>query len=560
MVNRVEHAAGLHATHMVLNQPPPLVNYNAFTQDQTLMDCVRSEGADWAEARLTELGALVGSEEAIDWGQTANTSVPVLRTHDRYGQRIDEVAFHPAWHELLQMSVKHGAHSLSWRQEQSQGNHVARAAIFYLCTQAEAGHGCPISMTHAAYPVLRAYPEVTAPWLPLLITNTYDPGLRPAQEKRGLLCGMGMTEKQGGSDVRANTTQARPVMWEHGEPAYVLTGHKWFCSAPMSDLFLVLAQAPGGLTCFLLPRILPDGTRNNFFLQRLKDKLGNRSNASSEVEFVDAWALRLGEEGRGVRTIIEMVNCTRLDCVLGTAALMRQGVTQAIHHATYREAFGRCLLEQPLMRNVLADMAIESDAATILAFRLAHACDQSRSDAHESLIQRLGTAIAKYWVTKRGPQLAAEALECLGGNGYVEESGMPRLYREMPVNSVWEGSGNVICLDVLRSISKDPQALDAFLAEIARGRCADQRLDRASARFQHELVGMAPEEREWQARRLVERMALLWQASLLVQHAPSEVADAFCASRLAEESGHAFGTLPAGVDVEPILTRAWSAL
>ncbi|GLV56434.1 acyl-CoA dehydrogenase [Dictyobacter sp. S3.2.2.5] len=556
----VEPVVGLHATHTVLNQPPSLVNYNAFTQDRTLMKCVRREGADWAEARLTGLGALVGSEEVIDWGQAANTSGPVLRTHDRYGQRIDEVTFHPAWHSLLQMSAKHGAHSLSWRQEQPQGNHVARAATFYLCTQAEAGHGCPISMTHAAYPVLRAYPEVTAPWLPLLTTNIYDPGLRPPQEKQGLLCGMGMTEKQGGSDVRANTTQARPVMGEHGEPAYVLTGHKWFCSAPMSDLFLVLAQAPGGLTCFLLPRILPDGTRNNFFLQRLKDKLGNRSNASSEVEFVDAWALRLGEEGRGVRTIIEMVNCTRLDCVLGTSALMRQGVTQAIHHATYREAFGRRLLEQPLMRNVLADMAIESDAATILAFRLARACDRSQSDAHESFIQRMGTAIAKYWVTKRGPQLAAEALECLGGNGYVEESGMPRLYREMPVNSVWEGSGNVICLDVLRSMGKDPQSLDAFLAEIARGRGADQRLDRASARFQQDLVHMMPEEREWQARRLVERMALLWQASLLVQHAPSEVADAFCASRLAEESGHAFGTLPAGVDVEPILNRAWLAL
>lgn len=551
-----EYTAGLYATHTVSNQPPPLANYNVFAQDEMLIECVRREGADWAEERLSELGSLVGSEEVIARGQDANTFSPVLRTHDRYGQRIDEVTFHPGWHALLQIAVKYGAHALSWQHEQSQGNHVARAAAFYLCTQAEAGHGCPISMTHAAYPVLRAHPEVSAPWLPLLTSNTYDPGLRPPQEKQGMLCGMGMTEKQGGSDVRANTTRARLVAGDHGEPAYVLTGHKWFCSAPMSDLFLVLAQAPGGLTCFLLPRILPDGTRNNFFLQRLKDKLGNRSNASSEVEFVDAWALRLGEEGRGVRTIIEMVNCTRLDCVLGTAALMRQCVAQSTHHAAYREAFGRRLLEQPLMRNVLADLAIESDAATILAFRLARACDQSRSDAHEGFIQRLGTAIAKYWVTKRGPQLAAEALECLGGNGYVEESGMPRLYREMPVNSVWEGSGNVICLDVLRSMGKEPQALDAFLAEIARGQGADQRLDRARARFQQEIVHMTPVEREWQARRLVERMALLWQGSLLVQYAPLAVADAFCASRLAEESGHAFGTLPTGIDVDPILARA----
>lgn len=555
-----EHATVLHATHKVLNQPPPLVNYNVFTQDVTLAECVRREGADWAEERLTELGSVVGSEEVIGWGQDANTFGPVLRTHDRYGQRIDEVTFHPSWHALLRMAVQHGAHALSWQHEQPQGNHVARAATFYLCTQAEAGHGCPISMTHAAYPVLRAYSEATAPWLSLVTTNKYDPGLRPPQEKQGLLCGMGMTEKQGGSDVRANTTQARPVAGYHGEAAYVLTGHKWFCSAPMCDLFLVLAQAPGGLTCFLLPRILPDGTRNNFFLQRLKDKLGNRSNASSEVEFVNAWAVRLGEEGRGVRTIIEMVNCTRLDCVLGTAALMRQGVAQAIHHAAYREAFGRRLFEQPLMRNVLADLAIESDAATILAFRLARACDQSQSNAHESFIQRLGTAIAKYWVTKRGPQLAAEALECLGGNGYVEESGMPRLYREMPVNSVWEGSGNVICLDVLRSMGKDPQALDTFLAEIARGHGADPRLDRASARFQQDIARMAAEEREWQGRRLVERMALLWQGSLLVQYAHPAVADAFCAARLVEESGHAFGTLPAGIDVDPILARARPAI
>lgn len=552
----VEQPVAIYATHTVANQPPPLVNYNPFTQDITLNECIKREGAGWAQAQLTALGARVGSEEVIGWGQNANAFPPVLQTHDRYGQRIDEVAFHPAWHHLLDLSITHGAHALSWQASQPTGNHVARTAAFYLSTQAEAGHGCPLSMTHAAYPVLQAHAEATEPWLNRLITSSYDPGLRPADQKAGLLCGMGMTEKQGGSDVRANTTTARSVAGSYGGPAYLLTGHKWFCSAPMCDLFLVLAQAPGGLSCFLLPRILADGTRNRFFLQRLKDKLGNRSNASSEVEFSDAWALRLGEEGQGVRTIIEMVNFTRLDCVSGTAAMMRQALVQALHHCAYRMAFGRLLLDQPLMKNVLTDLVVESDAATILAFRLARACDQAQSNPHEQYIKRLGTAIAKYWITKRGSAYAAEALECLGGNGYVEESGMPRIYREMPVNAIWEGSGNVICLDVLRSMGKDPQALAAFFAELGQARGHDQRLDSALARFEQDILQLSTTEREWQARRLVERMALIWQAALLVQYGHPAVAEAFCASRLSEDGYRAFGTLPVGVDTATILERA----
>jgi putative acyl-CoA dehydrogenase len=405
-------------------------------------------------------------------------------------------------------------------------------------------------MTHAAIPVLRKQPALAENWLPGLLSLEYDPGLRPAREKKGLLCGMGMTEKQGGSDVRSNTTTAVP----DGNGAYVLTGHKWFCSAPMSDCFLVLAQAPGGLSCFLLPRVLPDGTKNRFLLQRLKDKLGNRSNASSEVEFDQTWAILIGEEGRGVRSIVEMVNFTRLDCVLGTAALMRQATAQAMHHAAYRQAFGRRLLDQPLMQNVLADLAIESEAATVLAMRLARACDQAEGSEHEQLIKRLGTAIGKYWVTKRGPAHVAEALECLGGNGYVEESMMPRFYREAPVNSIWEGSGNVNALDVLRVFAKEPQALERFFEEIIPACKADARLEAASKQLQRQLAD--PQLLEWRARYLVEQMALVFQGALLVQHSPAAVADAFCATRLAGDWGRAFGTLPRGIDAATMLERA----
>ncbi len=544
------------ATHEVFNQVPPLVDYNVYTQDATLVESVQRENITWATDHLTAFGKVVGSEEAIQWGFDANTNEPVLHTHTRTGQRIDEVMFHPAWHHLMRTSINAGAHALSWRDERP-GKHIARAATFYLSSQLEGGHCCPVSMTHAVVSVLRNHPALAATWEPLLTSPIYDPGLRAPQEKLGLLCGMGMTEKQGGSDVRANTTQAIPS-YADGENVYRLTGHKWFCSAPMCDLFLILAQAPKGLTCFLLPRMLPDGTRNRFLIQRLKDKLGNRSNASSEVEFNATWALRVGDEGRGVRTIIDMVNYTRLDCVIGAAAGMRQAVVVATHHATYRQAFGHLLIDQPLMQNVLADLTIESEAATLLAMRLARACDRADTDEHEALIRRLGTAVGKYWAAKRAPTHAAEALECLGGNGYVEESIMPRLYREAPLGSIWEGSGNVNCLDVLRAIAKEPATLQAFLTEVSLAQGADSRLDAAITRFKHELTDLS--NMEVRARRLVEQMALLLQGSLLVQYGQSAVADAFCASRLGGDWGRAFGTLPAGTDFSTIIARAQTQL
>ncbi|HLJ80515.1 MAG TPA: isovaleryl-CoA dehydrogenase [Ktedonobacterales bacterium] len=539
------------STHEVTNQPPPLVGYDAFAQDVALVEGVRREGAGWAETRLNEIGRAAGNAEAIAWGFAANENPPVLHTHDRYGHRIDEVEFHPAWHALLEHAVSWGLHASSWR-EPGPGAQVARAAASYVWSQVEQGHGCPISMTHAAIPALRAEPALAAEWEPRLLSLSYDFGLRPASEKRGILCGMAMTEKQGGSDVRANTTRAAPLS---GDGEYALTGHKWFCSAPMCDVFLMLAQAPGGLTCFLVPRVLPDGTRNRFFIQRLKDKLGNRSNASSEIELAGAWAARIGAEGRGVRTIVEMVNYTRLDCIGGTASLMRQAVAQATHHAAHRAAFGKMLIDQPLMRNVLADLAIESEAATTLLLRLARACDGSLTgDEHEAHIKRIGTAIGKYWVCKRGPVLTAEALECLGGNGYVEESGMPRLYREAPLNSIWEGSGNVNCLDVLRAMGREPETVAAYFAEVGAARGADARLDAAIADLQRQLADSSV--METRARRLVERLALVLQGSLLVRFAPPAVADAFCASRLAGDWGAAFGTLPAGTDCAAIVERA----
>ena len=409
-------------------------------------------------------------------------------------------------------------------------------------------------MTYAAIPALRTQPEIAALWEPQLTSLTYDPGLRPATSKQGLLCGMGMTEKQGGSDVRTNITTAIPIGSGGPGAEYALTGHKWFCSAPMCDVFLVLAQAPRGLSCFLLPRVLPDGTHNNFFIQRLKDKLGNRSNASSEIELDAAWALLIGEEGRGVQTIIEMVNYTRLDCVLSSASLMRQAVVQALHHATYRHAFGQALITQPLMRNVLADLIIESEAATTLALRLAHACDSAATNEHEALMKRLGTAVAKYWVSKRTPVQTAEALECLGGNGYVEESIMPRLYREAPLNSIWEGSGNVNCLDVLRAMRKEPRVVEAFFAEVTPSGQSNQHLQRAIDTLHHELQDSA--NIEYRARHLVEQMALILQGALLLRDGSSAVAEAFCRSRLGGNWGKAFGTLPVNVDVNAIIERA----
>jgi putative acyl-CoA dehydrogenase len=547
-----------HSTHDVFNQPAPLVDYNAFREDRALVEGIRREGAAWSEEQLQTVGALAGGATAIQWGIDANADIPRLHTHDRYGYRIDEVEFHPAWHHLLGQAVNWGLHASPWREIQP-GGHVARLAAFYLWSQAEAGHGCPVSMTHAAVPVLRQQPELAANWVPRLLSLEYDPGLRPLAEKAGALCGMAMTEKQGGSDVRANTTRAVPVGSSGTGAEYLLTGHKWFCSAPMCDAFLVLAQAPAGLSCFLLPRVLPDGSRNHFFIQRLKDKLGNCSNASSEVELEEAHAVLVGDEGRGVRTIVDMVNYTRLDCVAGTAALMRQGVTQACHHAAERWAFGRLLIEQPLMQNVLADLALESEAATVLMLRLARACDGSEAgDRYEEQIKRIGTAVAKYWVCKRAAIHSAEALECLGGNGYVEESGMPRLYREAPLNSIWEGSGNVNCLDLLRAVAKDPETLQAFFAEADLARGVDTRLDAALSSIKQDLTHMEIDEAfEGQARRLVEQLTLVLQAALLFRHAPQAVADGFSVSRLGGEWGHAFGTLPKSVDFRAIIERAW---
>ncbi|MFD9033949.1 acyl-CoA dehydrogenase family protein [Streptomyces sp. NPDC059567] len=537
-------------THTVTNQAPPLVGYDAYTSDRALTEAVERHLAPevFAEAReeLVAQGRSVGSAQAQKWGSLANGNPPLLRTHDRYGNRIDEVEFHPAWHRLLGRSVGAGLTD-AWGRP---GGHVRRAAGFMLATQTEAGHGCPLSMTHAAVPALRTDPALAAVWEPLLTSHAYEEGLRPPGEKAGALLGMGMTEKQGGSDVRANTTQARPLS---GAGEYVLTGHKWFCSAPMSDGFLVLAQAPEGLSCFLVPRVLEDGTRNAFAIQRLKDKLGNRSNASAEVEFDGTtWARRVGDEGRGVRTIIGMVAATRLDCVLGSAALMRQALTQAVHHCAYRDAFGGPLVDKPLMRNVLADLALESEAATVLGMRLAAAYDAD-TEAERAFL-RIAVPAAKYWVTKRCTPMVAEALECLGGNGYVEESGMPRLLRESPLNSIWEGSGNVQALDVLRALQREPMALNAFLTEVGRARGADHRLDGAIKGMLTELADL--DGIEGRARRLVERMALVLQGSLLVRWAPAEVADAFCASRLGGDRGSAFGTLPTTLDLRAVVERA----
>ncbi|HEU6445424.1 MAG TPA: isovaleryl-CoA dehydrogenase [Gaiellaceae bacterium] len=524
------------------NQPPPLEGHNLFLENRPLAEALERDGGGWAAEHAVAFGALL-TPEPLEWGRLANENPPQLRTHDRFGNRIDEVEFHPAWHALMRTSVAHGLHARSWR-EPRPGAQVARAALFYLAAQVEPGHCCPISMTHAAVPALRAQPELAAEWEPRLTSLDYDPGLRSPAEKRGALCGMAMTERQGGSDVRANTTAAHAL----GGGEYELTGHKWFCSAPMCDAFLVLAQAEGGLSCFLLSRVLPDGTRNAFRIQRLKDKLGDRSNASSEIELEAAWARLVGEEGRGVQTIIEMVNHTRLDCVLATAAGMRAAVEQATHHAAHRSAFGLPLVEQPLMRNVLADLCVESEAATLTALRLARAYDRD-----EAALARIGTAVAKYWVCKRGPGHAAEALECLGGNGYVEESGMPRIYRQQPLQSIWEGAGNVICLDVVRALQRTPETLDAFLAECREAAGAEPRLDAWLDALEHELRD--GDELEARARRLVERMGLALQASLLVRHGHPAVADAFCASRLAGDGGLAYGTLPRGVDAEAIVER-----
>jgi putative acyl-CoA dehydrogenase len=563
-------------THVVANQAPPLEGVDVFASNTPLVEATDREGASWVAQRASELGGLIGGEPQQSWGRLANENKPVLRTHDRYGNRIDEVEFHPAWHKLMKLGVEHELHALPWRTEQPAA-HAARAALYMTAMQAEAGFCCPITMTFAVIPALRAQPELLAEWGPLVTATTYDPRLIPASEKGSAIAGMAMTEKQGGSDVKANTTFARPLNGGGAGAEYEIVGHKWFCSAPMSDLFLVLAQAESpsgapkgtgeaeGLSCFLMPRVLPDGTRNAFHIQRLKDKLGNHSNASSEVEFHGAWARMVGEPGRGVPTIIEMVGHTRLDCVIGGAAGMRSGVVSATHHAAYRSAFGKRLIDQPLMRNVLADLCVESEAATALAMRLARAYDDAGAETPDSdparsdelgdahLFKRLATAVGKYWVCKRAPNHAFESLECLGGNGYVEESGMPRLYREAPLASIWEGSGNVMSLDVLRALVRTPRSLEVFMHELRQAEGADPRLDSHVRKLERRFSD--PATLEMRARRIVEDMALALQGSLLVRHAPAAVADAFCASRLGDDGGLEYGTLPPGVDFETIIER-----
>ncbi len=549
-------------THTVFNQVPPLQDVDVFSSNLPLVEAVTREGAGWVSERASALGRFVGAAGGPqqEWGRLANENKPILRTFDRYGHRIDEVEFHPAWHQLMKMGVEHELHSLPWTSEEPFA-HTARAAMYMTAMQAEAGFACPITMTFAVVPALRAQPELAAEWEPLVTATTYDPRLIPASEKGSAIAGMAMTEKQGGSDVRANTTLATPVNGGGAGAEYTLVGHKWFCSAPMSDMFLVLAQTDDGLSCFLLPRILPDGSRNAFHIQRLKDKLGNHSNASSEIELHGAWARMVGEPGRGVPTIIEMVGHTRLDCVIGSAAGMRTGVVGALHHTAHRSAFGKTLIDQPLMRNVLADLCLESEATTALAMRLARAYDEAHADAEASvsssdaqLFKRLATAVGKYWACKRAPNHAFESLECLGGAGYVEESGMPRLYREAPLASIWEGSGNVMSLDVLRALTRSPRSLEVFFEEVELAHGADARLDASVAKLKEQFSD--PATLEQRARRVVEGMALCLQGSLLVRNAPPAVADAFCASRLSGEGGLEYGTLPAGSDFQGIIERS----
>ena len=548
--NRDEHLAQPE-THEVLNQPAPLEHYNLYHSDVALQHWVHTFGGGWAEDELAAYGARCGGD-LIEAGFQANEVPPTFHSHDRFGHRIDEVRFHPAYHELMRTAVEAGVPSLPWR-ERKAGAHVARAALEYMHMHADAGSACPLTMTFAAVPAISGTDSVAKVWLPKILARKYDPRNVPFFEKEGVTIGMAMTEKQGGSDVRANTTRAYPMGKRGPGERYELIGHKWFCSAPMCDAFLTLAQTENGLSCFLLPRWRPDGGRNAFYVQRLKDKLGNRSNASSEVEFRGAEAWLLGEEGRGVRTIIDMVAMTRFDCMVGSAALMRASTAQALHHSSGRSAFGKPLHDQPLMQNVLADLAIESEAALAMSLRVGHALDLAGNDRHELLFARLATAIGKYWVCKRTPHLTYEAMECIGGVGYVEENILPRHYREAPVNAIWEGSGNIQCLDVLRAIEREPETLEAFLSEVeaAKGHSAtfDQFIHGLMAEFtDRETV-------EYRARSVVDRLAVALQASVLVRYGDPTIADAFVEARLQRLGTFNYGTLPAGVDCRAIVAR-----
>ena len=547
-----------HLTHEVLNQSQPRVDVNEYELNTVLQEAVSRHDAGWADAELRKIGALVGSEQFQHDARLANTITPTLHTFDRWGRRIDEVEYHPSYHRIISAAISHGAHTRCWADPQP-GSHVARAAAFMLFGQIEPGHACPVSMTHAVIPSLELQPDVAALWVPRALSREYSPEL--SADKPSAIFGMSMTEKQGGSDVRANTTVARPAGAGGPGTEYLLTGHKWFCSAPMSDAFLVLAQAEGpggeGLSCFLLPRVLPDGSRNVFRIQRLKDKLGNKSNASSEIELDGTVAYMVGEPGRGVRTIIEMVAQTRLDCVLGSAAGMRQSVAEAVWHARHRNAFGARLVDQPAMTAVLADLALESEAATVTAVRLARAHDEDADDS-ERAFRRLATAVAKYWICKRGPHHAYESLECLGGNGYTEDFPLAMRYREQPVMAVWEGSGNVIALDVLRAMTREPESVAAFDAEVSKARGSHPVLDAHLDRLRVDLGELARLDAagaQRRARSVVEGMALALEASLLVQYSPTPVAEAFVGARLGADRGFEYGTLPGGADLGAILER-----
>ena len=544
-----------YATHEVMNQATPLTGHNAFTADRLLTEIAARESAGWATALLTDVGATVASARVAELARDANRHTPELRTHDRFGHRIDEIVFHPAWHELMSLAIGHGTHSLAWTTGRP-GAHVARGMLSYLWNQGESGICCPLGMTYSAIPALRLQPELAAMWEPFILSTRYDATSAPMQRKTGGTVGMTLTEKQAGSDLRATQTTARPAGSRRGPgEAYVIDGHKWFFSAPQSDLFVTLAQTDRGLSCFLLPGWLPDGTRNRLLIQRLKDKCGNKSNASSEIEYRGALGWLVGEEGQGIKVALAMTHLTRLDFAIGSAGLMRRALSEALHHVTSRRAFQKRLIDQPLMQNVVADLALEVEAATLLAFRLARAVDDEQAGDHDAgLLVRIGTPVGKFWNCKRAVGVVHEALECHGGNGFIEDGPMARLYREAPLNGIWEGSGNIIALDVLRAAARSPHSVPVFIEEVRKAKGGDKRLDRMAERLQDELS--APHEHEACARSIVERMAIALQASLLIRHSPHALADAFCATRLGGDDGAVYGSLPAGLDQRAIVERA----
>ena len=543
------------STHEVSNMPPHMGDQDLWQSDIVLQQAIKREGAGWAGEHLATFGQLVGADDTFNKANQANRYPPELHAFDRYGMRINQVKFHPAYHDLMRLAIENGVASYAWNNL-GQGAHVAHAALIYMFHQAEGGVMCPMAMAYSAIPALRTTATVADEWIPRLLSTQYDPRDIPVEQKTGALMGMFMTEKQGGSDVRTNTTRATPVSATATGIGheYRLRGHKFFCSAPMCDAFLTLAYSDGGLSCFLVPRWTPDGERNGLHLQRIKDKLGNRSNASTEMELEDAWGLMVGEEGRGVRTIIDMVQHNRIYCANSSAGAMRQALIQALHHTQHRQAFGKALIDQPLMQNVLADLALEAEAAISLSLRISRAMDNAESDENEAALARIGTAIAKYWICKRTPGYVVEALECHGGSGYIEESILPRLYREAPLNSIWEGSGNVMCLDVLRAMHRERAAIPAIIAELELAQGGNTALDRAIKILKDELAN--PENLEYRARELTEQLALTLQGSLLIRHAPDYVADAFCASRFEKTYRGAYGTLTSGCDVEAIIQRS----